>query len=138
VDWAGHQTFAGFSVAGNMLVGEKIIMSMAEEYQANMNMSFPERLLLALEAGQAAGGDKRGRQSAALYVVGNEEYADLDLRVDDHEYPVAELRRIYEESQKPYYLAFREIMPTKENPHGIYDPSMIEEIAAQLAKQSRH
>lgn len=137
VDWAGHKTFNGFSVAGNMLVGEETIIAMAEEYQANINVPFPERLLLALEAGQEAGGDKRGRQSAALYVVGKEEYADLDLRVDDHEYPVAELRRIYQESQKPYYLAFRKIMPTEANPHGIYDPAMIEEIAAQLAKQSR-
>lgn len=91
--------------------------------------------MLALEAGQAAGGDKRGRQSAALYVVSTELYADIDLRVDDHADPIAELRRLYQESQKPYYVAFRQIMPTQANPAGIYDPKLIDEIAAQLAKQ---
>lgn len=60
-------TFRNFSVAGNMLVGEQVLLAMAEAYQANENLEFCDRLLCALEAGEAAGGDKRGRQSAALY-----------------------------------------------------------------------
>jgi len=135
VDWAGHQPYSGFSVAGNMLVGEETVTAMAATYQSHMQAPLPERLMLALEAGQAAGGDKRGRQSAALYVVSTELYADIDLRVDDHADPIAELRRLYQESQKPYYVAFRQIMPTQANPAGIYDPKLIDEIAAQLAKQ---
>ena len=82
---------------------------------------FAERLLAALTAGQAAGGDKRGRQSAALRIVGVEAYPDLDLRVDDHAEPVAELRRIYQESQKDYYQTFRKNMPSQAHPFGLQD-----------------
>jgi uncharacterized Ntn-hydrolase superfamily protein len=135
VDWAGHQPRQGFSVAGNMLVGEETLTAMVAAYQINMKESLPERLMRALEAGQAAGGDKRGRQSAALYVVSTEVYADIDLRVDDHADPIVELRRLYEESKKPYYATFRKIMPTQTNPAGIYDPKLIDKIATQLAKQ---
>lgn len=135
VDWAGHRTYPNFSVAGNMLVSEETILAMAETYHAGPQAPFPERLVQALEAGQAAGGDKRGRQSAGLYVISTEPYADIDLRVDDHPDPVAELRRLYAEAQKPYYVAFRQIMPTHKKPAGIYDPDQIEEIAARLARQ---
>ena len=134
-DWAGHKTHQNFSVAGNMLVGESTLQAMVDSYLATDGKIIAERLILALEAGQEAGGDKRGRQSAALYVIGSEEYADIDLRVDDHFDPVKELRRIYEESKKPYYAAFRIIMPTRGNPFGIIDPVLISEIAAQLAKE---
>ena len=76
-----------------------------------------ERLLRGLESGQAAGGDKRGRQSAALYVVKSEPYPYLDLRVDEHPDPVAELRRVYEVAKKEL-LPFVEAMPTRENAKG--------------------
>ena len=135
VDWAGHRTYPNFSVAGNMLVGEETILAMAEAYQRAQQAPFPERLVQALEAGQAAGGDKRGRQSAGLYLISTEPYAAIDLRVDDHPDPVAELRRLYTEAQKPYYVAFRQIMPTHQKPAGIYDPDQIEAIAARLARQ---
>jgi uncharacterized Ntn-hydrolase superfamily protein len=121
VEWAGHIIHPGFSVAGNMLVSAKPIQAMAEAYIASQDFPFPERLLQALEAGQAAGGDKRGRQSAVLFVVNTESYGLTDLRVDDHRDPVAELRRIFEESKKPYYVAFRKTMPTNVNPDGLYD-----------------
>lgn len=113
VDWAGHFTFDNFSVAGNMLVGEQTLTAMAEAYQAKAGMEFSERLLQALEAGEAAGGDKRGRQSAALYIVHQDDYPHLDLRIDHHDDPIAQLRYIFEESRKDYYQSFRQSMPTK-------------------------
>ena len=113
VDWAGHLTFPNFSVAGNMLVGEQTLTAMADAYQAKEGMEFCERLLQALEAGEAAGGDKRGRQSAALYVVHQDDYPHLDLRIDHHDDPIAQLRYLFEESRKDYYQSFRQSMPTK-------------------------
>ena len=113
VDWAGHLTFANFSVAGNMLVGERTLTAMADAYQAKEGMEFCERLLQALEAGEAVGGDKRGRQSAALYVVHHDDYPHLDLRIDHHDDPIAQLRYIFEESRKDYYQSFRKSMPNK-------------------------
>ena len=112
VDWAGHLTFDNFSVAGNMLVGEQTLTAMADAYQAKEGMEFCERLLQALEAGEAAGGDKRGRQSAAIYVVHQDDYPYLDLRIDHHDDPIAQLRYIFEESRKEYYQSFRKSMPT--------------------------
>jgi uncharacterized Ntn-hydrolase superfamily protein len=94
-DWFGHLVDDHFAVQGNMLVGEATISSMAAAYRAAASRDLAERLLLAMEAGQAAGGDKRGRQSASLTVYGDEDYALLDLRVDEHPDPVAELRRIH-------------------------------------------
>src|ERR1700738_5115538 len=99
IDWFGHQTFDGFSVAGNMLAGPLVVPETGRAFQASADLPFAERLILALEAGQAAGGDKRGRQSAALYIVGTEVYPYLDLRVDDHPDPLVELRRLYVECQ---------------------------------------
>lgn len=113
VGWAGHLTFPDFSVAGNMLVGEQVLIAMTDAYQSKAGMDFCERLLQALEAGEAAGGDKRGRQSAALYVVHQDIYPHLDLRVDHHENPITELRYLFEESRKDYYQSFRQSMPTQ-------------------------
>lgn len=113
VGWTGHLTFPYFSVAGNMLVGEQVLIAMADAYQAKEGMEFCERLLQALEAGEAAGGDKRGRQSAALYVVHQDVYPHLDLRVDHHDNPIVELRYLFEESRKDYYQSFRQSMPTQ-------------------------
>lgn len=112
VGWAGHLTFPNLSVAGNMLVGEQVLIAMTDAYRAKAGMEFCERILQALEAGEAAGGDKRGRQSAALYVVHQDIYPHLDLRVDHHDEPIAELRYLFEESRKEYYQLFRQSMPT--------------------------
>jgi uncharacterized Ntn-hydrolase superfamily protein len=136
VDWAGHRTFDGFSVAGNMLVGGQVIDAMAEAYQANREVDFAERLMRTLEAGERAGGDKRGRQSAALYIMSTEVYPYLDLRVDDHPDPIVELRRIFEEAKKEY-LPFKQFLPTAANPAGIYDRKVIDEIIAQQAANDR-
>jgi uncharacterized Ntn-hydrolase superfamily protein len=76
-----------------------------------------ERLLRALEAGQAAGGDKRGRQSASLLLFGTEDYPLADLRVDEHADPVRELRRVYEVAKRELF-PFVVALPTKANPRG--------------------
>ena len=100
-DWAGHEAAAGFAVQGNILVGEEVVREMARAFRETAG-ALAERLVAALEAGQAAGGDRRGQQSAAVIVerAGAGAGARLgldrvcDLRVDDHEQPIAELRRL--------------------------------------------
>jgi len=111
-EWAGHFTFRNFSVAGNMLVGEQVLHAMADTFRHHTSLSFSERLLCALEAGERAGGDKRGKQSAALYVVQDDFYPHLDLRVDNHPEPIVELRTLFEEANKDYYQSFRQTMPS--------------------------
>ncbi len=99
--WAGHRTGAGYAVQGNILAGEAVVAGMERAYLATAG-SLAERLVAALEAGQDAGGDSRGQQSAAVVVerVGaaaeSREGVDrvCDLRVDDHPEPIAELRRL--------------------------------------------
>lgn len=118
--WKGHRTGADYSVQGNMLVGEETIVAMAEAFVASSAQSLAERLLLAIEAGQAAGGDRRGRQSAALQVFGVEEYPLVDLRVDEHRDPVAELRRIFEVAKRELFPLVA-ALPTKRNPRGNFD-----------------
>jgi uncharacterized Ntn-hydrolase superfamily protein len=125
VDWAGHLTFPGFSVAGNMLVGPETLEAMAATYQRTAGVDFCDRLLMAMEAGEAAGGDKRGRQSAALYVVHQEVYPYLDLRVDHHHDPISELRYLFEESRKDYYQSFRNTMPSHAQRPKVIEPTWL-------------
>ena len=97
VEWCGHVVVGnGVSVAGNMLVGEGVVKAMAEAFLAREGAELSARLLAALEAGQGAGGDRRGKQSAALLVASERPRGYHNLRVDDHADPVAELRRVYE------------------------------------------
>ena len=98
VDWCGHRVEEGFSVAGNMLAGPRVIEATAEAFLAAAGRPLAERLLAAMAAGEAAGGDKRGKQAAALRIHGDEDYAELDLRVDDHAEPIVELQRLFEVS----------------------------------------
>src|SRR5438445_1355280 len=101
MDWAGGLAGPGFAAQGNILVGEETVAALATTFTATDGQPLAERLLECLAAAQAAGGDRRGQQSAALLVVEkNGGYAGLsdslvDLRVDDHEQPVAELARLY-------------------------------------------
>jgi len=115
--WTGHLTAPDYSVQGNMLVSGATIEAMAEAFEATRALDLGERLLRALEAGQMAGGDRRGRQSAALLVRGAEVYPLVDLRVDEHPDPVVELRRIFEVAKRelfPFVLA----LPSRANPSG--------------------
>ena len=113
--WTGHLIGADYSVQGNMLSNESVLVAMADAYTAAFEKELSERLLIALEAGQAAGGDRRGRQSAALYIPGPDDYARVDLRVDDHNDPVAELRRVYQVAQVELFPVLR-LMPTRADP----------------------
>jgi uncharacterized Ntn-hydrolase superfamily protein len=110
--WFGHVVAENFAVQGNMLTAASIIESMAGAMRASESLDLAERLMLALEAGDSAGGDKRGRQSAALRVHAREDYALVDLRVDEHARPVTELRRVHEIA-KVQLLPFVRGMPRK-------------------------
>ena len=92
--WCGHRSGTDYAVQGNMLTGADVVAGMEAALLASADEDLAERLMRALEAGQAAGGDKRGKQSAALKVYDREAYPWLDLRVDEHAAPVAELRRV--------------------------------------------
>jgi uncharacterized Ntn-hydrolase superfamily protein len=100
-DWAGHRTGAGYAAQGNILVSGDTVDALAQTFEATAGAPLVERLLDSLDAAQAAGGDSRGQQSAAILVVGPEQgYAGLsdvfvDLRVDDHPRPLEELRRLF-------------------------------------------
>jgi uncharacterized Ntn-hydrolase superfamily protein len=93
--WCGHRTGEGFAIQGNMLTGPDVLAEMQAAFAGSAAEELAERLIRALEAGQAVGGDKRGKQSAAVIVYGAEDYAEVDLRVDEHPLPVAELRRVW-------------------------------------------
>jgi uncharacterized Ntn-hydrolase superfamily protein len=125
VDWCGHIESDGFSIAGNMLAGASVLDDTAKAYVAGDSLPFARRLIAAMRAGEAAGGDKRGRQSAALVIHGQEEWADLDLRVDDHTDPLAELDRL-ETVSRERWVHFRKYLPSRSNPAGITDRKAID------------
>jgi uncharacterized Ntn-hydrolase superfamily protein len=136
VDWCGSTSGEGFSVAGNMLAGPAVIQETAKAYATNAALPFPRRLIAAMMAGEAAGGDKRGKQSAALLIYGEEEWPDLDLRVDDHADPLGELERL-EAVSRERWVHFAKFLPNKRNPVGIIDRAQLEAgIAAAIAAES--
>jgi len=100
-DWAGGRTGDGYAAQGNILVSEATVDALAVTFESNGHLELAQRLIECLAAAQAAGGDRRGQQSASLLVVEKDAgYAKLsdtvvDLRVDDHERPIAELRRLF-------------------------------------------
>jgi uncharacterized Ntn-hydrolase superfamily protein len=135
VDWCGHIAGNGFSIAGNMLAGARVLDDTAKTYAANEKLPFAQRLIAAMRSGEAAGGDKRGKQSAALLIHGEEEWSDLDLRVDDHADPLAELERL-EQVSRERWVHFRKFLPTRQNPAGITDRATIDaSIEAAIAGQ---
>ena len=134
VDWCGAVAGEGFSVAGNMLSNERVVAETARAYEKTKK-PFAERLIAALEAGEAAGGDKRGKQSAALLVFSTESYADLNLRVDDHAEPLAELRRLYDKAHERF-VPYLKCSPSKARPWGIWDRTLIEQEIAGHKKPS--
>ena len=115
IPWAGQVSGAGYVCLGNILEGEEVVQSMARAFETTLIEELPERLVQALEAGQEAGGDRRGRQSAGIIVVGEEIYPSCDLRVDDHADPVPELRRVFE-VYKREQIPFLQMMPRRDDP----------------------
>ncbi|MHA1527982.1 MAG: DUF1028 domain-containing protein, partial [Alphaproteobacteria bacterium] len=115
------------SVAGNMLAGPQVVAETLAAYQANPDLPIVERLLTAMQAGEDAGGDKRGKQAAALRIQGPECYARLDIRADDHADPLAELRRLYGVAQERS-IPFSASLARRARPYGILDRDIIEKI----------
>jgi uncharacterized Ntn-hydrolase superfamily protein len=133
VEWAGHCKADNVSIAGNMLAGPEVIAAMLAAWQSAEGQSLVERLLTAMDAGEAAGGDKRGRQSAALVVHEGQPYPVIDIRADDHGEPLVELRRLLAVSEERFAL-FRDAMPTQENFAGMLDRTPLD---AAIAKKER-
>lgn len=123
VDWAGHVGAPDVSVAGNMLAGPAVVEATMQAYLAATG-SMAERLLTAMEAGEAAGGDKRGKQSAALKICTADPYPDLDIRADDHPDPLAELRRLHRVSLERFAV-FRRFLAGRDSRHGTIDRAVI-------------
>jgi uncharacterized Ntn-hydrolase superfamily protein len=138
VEWCGHVIGEGFSVAGNMLAGPQVIEDTAQFYDAGRELPFAERLIAAMQAGEAAGGDKRGRQAVALLICTTEAYPALDLRVDDHPDPLAELNRLYVKSLERFQ-PFVACLPSRARPAGITDRAAIEDAIRRFhATYARH
>ena len=116
LNWAGTRSGKNFSAQGNILTGPHVVEAMAKSFKKSSGF-LAERLIMALQAGQDAGGDKRGMQSAALLVVKeNWGYGGLndrfrDLRVDDHSNPIEELNRIYKIHRKIFPRPDQHIKP---------------------------
>jgi len=125
VEWCGHLIEPAFSVAGNMLAGPRVVEDTADALRRHAHLPLAERLLAAMDAGEAAGGDKRGKQAAALRIVMTESYPMLDLRVDDHSDPLVELRRLLDKSLERFQ-PFVACLPLRANPAGIVDRADIE------------
>ncbi|HVP04620.1 MAG TPA: DUF1028 domain-containing protein [Dehalococcoidia bacterium] len=145
IPWAGHLMGPGYVCLGNILVSEGVVKAMASAFERSRGEPLYERLMLALEAGQEAGGDRRGRQGAGIQVLAGEEYALCDLRVDDHANPVSELRRVLEvfrTEQLPYAMAaprrddFTPQWDAVLQVRDIIERDLDEKQAAQAAKES--
>jgi uncharacterized Ntn-hydrolase superfamily protein len=136
VDWCGHLLFDDFSVAGNMLAGAAVIERTAQAFRDCAGLPLAERLLAAMAAGEAAGGDKRGKQAAALRIHGDEDYPQLDIRVDDHEEPIAQLHRLYQKSLERFQ-PFLACLPGRHDPTGLTDRAEIEARIALFHEQRR-
>ncbi len=131
--WAGHRTGPSYAAQGNILVGEETVDALAETFGASAHLPLERRLIACLSAAQAAGGDRRGQQSASLLVVepngGYAQMSDLvvDLRVDDHPRPVEELQRIYALHERLFGSTPREQwLPL--------DGELLEEVRARLTR----
>lgn len=125
VEWCGSRSGTGWSVAGNMLAGPEVVADTAASFIARQDLALPERMLTALQAGEGAGGDRRGRQSAALKLVTTEDFPDIDLRVDDHAAPLDELERLlrlWRVSRGPSL----KLAPRRANPSGSLDMDAME------------
>ena len=129
ITWSGHARGTGVSVAGNMLAGPQVVQRTLEAFLGSQGM-LAERLIFALEAGEAAGGDKRGKQSAGLKVCTRDPYPDIDIRTDDHPDPLAELRRLYRVNLERFAV-FRRFLAGAESQWGTLDRAPIDAAIAR-------
>ena len=137
VEWCGAISQDNLSVAGNMLANSNVIAATVAAYRAQSGLPLAARLIVAMKAGEAAGGDKRGKQSAALVIQGDEDWPDLSLRVDDHKEPLAELDRL-ERVSRERFVHFAQFLPCRAHPAGTTDRAVIEAgIEKALAAHAR-
>jgi uncharacterized Ntn-hydrolase superfamily protein len=132
VAWCGSVRGEDVSVAGNMLAGAAVVEQTLAAFERATG-GLADRLLTALEAGEAAGGDKRGKQSAALKIATRDPYPDLDIRTDDHPDPLAELRRLLAVSQERF-ATFRRLLAGTDSPCGVFDRAVIDAAVARDGK----
>jgi len=118
--WQGAVESENILCFGNMLQGPAVLEAMLGRFEETAGEDLAARLLKALGTGFAAGGDVRGNRSAALKVMGGEVFPVMDLRVDDHEEPMDELRRLFVTVERDFLL-FRDALPTRTNPKGRFD-----------------
>ncbi|WP_088996139.1 DUF1028 domain-containing protein [Micromonospora echinaurantiaca] len=116
-DWAGHLTGPGYAVQGNRLVGPETLAEIVRVFAESRDLDLAERLVLAIEAGEAAGGDRHGARSATVTVIGDQPYPLWDVRVDDAEHPAGELRRLYGVFEQEV-LPTIQGLPTRDDPMG--------------------
>ena len=104
-DWKGHHIGAGFVAMGNRLTGAAVVDAMATAFEIGADLSLEERLMRAIEAGRDAGGQPGGQRSAAILVAEDLAYPIVDLRADEHDEPIADLRRLLDAytPRLPYY-----------------------------------
>jgi len=125
VMWCGHKAGPSVSVAGNMLAGEAVVGDTLAAFLEGGAAALPERMVAALQAGQRAGGDARGQQSAALRLFTTEDFADIDIRADDHAAPLEELERllrIWRRDREPGLAS----NPRRADPAGLIDLDAID------------
>jgi uncharacterized Ntn-hydrolase superfamily protein len=124
VEWCGSESAEGVSVAGNMLAGPAVVADTLAQFLSD-GAALPERLMGALDAGQGAGGDRRGKQSAAMVLTTTEDFPDLNLRVDDHADPLGDLRRLLGLWREQGEMRLR-TAPSRANPSGETDLDVLE------------
>ncbi|MCC5976610.1 MAG: DUF1028 domain-containing protein [Salinarimonas sp.] len=124
LDWAGAVTRPGFAVQGNRLTGADVVHAIADAFAREPGDPLPKRLIEALEAGAAAGGDRDGERSATIYIVADEEYPLWDIRVDEHREPIAELRRLHDIFARELLPHIRR-MPSRSDPAGSSDDCIV-------------
>lgn len=139
VPWCGSVSAPLVSVAGNMLANASVVEDTLATYLAQSTLDFDDRLIAALEAGQRAGGDKRGKQSAAIRIWTSDEYPAIDIRVDDHAEPLIELRRLWRVAHQRY-VPFQAAGPSRVLPGGVLDRTELDRACTAYAQDwnARH
>ncbi|MCO6391146.1 DUF1028 domain-containing protein [Aliihoeflea aestuarii] len=120
IDWAGHAIFPDLTIQGNRLEGPQVIAAIRDAFDGHADLPLAGRLVEALAAGDASGGDRKDERSSTVYVVDSEEYPLWDVRVDEHDDPIAELRRVYAIFARDLYPHIKR-MSTRANPMGEID-----------------
>ncbi|MCW3475803.1 DUF1028 domain-containing protein [Limobrevibacterium gyesilva] len=125
VTWCGSAAGDAVSVAGNMLANDAVVPASLAAFTAGAGLPVPERLMEGMLAGEAAGGDRRGRQSAAMVLTTTEDFPDLSIRVDDHAEPLPELKRLLAIWRRDRAPGLKHA-PSKADPAGLIDLDAIE------------